>query len=82
MKRYRIIKKVMLNFCGAQDNYDLFIDPVGDVFLETDGTTIWLLKDDKRHETNNMPGYINLLLERKSIEEQPWKVQPTRDSRE
>ena len=54
---------MMLNFCGAQDNYDLFIDPVGDVFLETDGTTIWLLKDDKRHETNNMPGYINLLLE-------------------
>ncbi len=70
MKRYRIIKKVLLNFCGFQDKYSLFIDPVGDVFLETNGQTIWLLKNGKRHETNHTCNYIELLLEHGSIREE------------
>lgn len=69
MKRYKIVKTVLLSFCSPQDDYDLFIDPAGDVFLEANEHTVWLLKDDNRYETNNTLSYLNFLLERKSIEE-------------
>ncbi len=44
-KKYRILKPVILGFLTAQDQYDLKISPGDGETLESDGRTIWTIKN-------------------------------------
>ncbi|MBI2024918.1 MAG: hypothetical protein HYT03_02445 [Candidatus Harrisonbacteria bacterium] len=51
MKKYRILKSVILSFLTPQDQSDEIIEPKDGVILESDGRTIWAIKNRKRHES-------------------------------
>lgn len=51
MKKYRIHKTVVLGFLDPQEQYDVILTSEDNVILESDGQTIWIAKDGKRHES-------------------------------
>ena len=69
MKKYKILKPVILGFLTPQEQYDIFIDPETGVTLESNGHTIWVLKDDKRQESITTANAIDLYIERGDIRE-------------
>ncbi|MBI5732442.1 hypothetical protein HY967_00580 [Candidatus Jorgensenbacteria bacterium] len=69
MKKYRILKRVMLGFTTPQDQYDVIIGPEDGTILESDGHTIWTIKDGKRHESITMANAIDIWLGREAIVE-------------
>lgn len=66
MKRYRIKSDIMLSFLTPRDQYDTMIDN-GE--LESDGSTIWYLKDGKRHESVTTANAIGLWAGEGKVEE-------------
>ena len=62
MKKYRIIKPIMLGFLTPQEQFDATIDSEDDVILECDGHTIWAIKNGKRHESITMANAIDCWL--------------------
>ncbi len=56
MKKYKIIKPIVLGFLTAQDQYDTTIYPNDDTYLEFDGSTIFLCSPEKRRASITM-GY-------------------------
>jgi len=63
MKKYRIIKPIILSFLSPQDQHDIIIEPENETILESDGHTIWIIKNGKRHESittaNAIEYYLN-----------------------
>jgi hypothetical protein len=69
MKRYRIKTEIALGFLTPQDQYDA-IFTWWDGELESDGSTIWLVKGDgTRHESITMAYAIDVWLKEGRIEE-------------
>lgn len=66
VKRYRIKKSILLGFLTPQQQCEVFLSE-GE--LESDGSTIWLLKDGERHETTTVGWAVAHWLEQGRIEE-------------
>lgn len=62
MKKYRILKPIVLGFTAPQDQYDALFTPENNVALESDGHTIWVIKDDKREESITIAAAIEIWL--------------------
>lgn len=69
MKKYRVLKTISLDFIFDRDQQGYFIDPAPDVFLESDGVTIWLNNPKGRFESINTANLIDFALQNGSIEE-------------
>jgi hypothetical protein len=68
MKKYKVLKPVMLSFLTPRDQYDATIHPDdGDYTLESDGKTIWVLIKDERHESITTANAIDIWLEQGKI---------------
>lgn len=65
MKTYKIISPIVLSFNGPQEQYDSLIV---EGYLETDGETIWLLRQGNKQETINQAQAINHWLDAGDIE--------------
>ena len=67
--RYVLLKPAMLSFLTSQfGQFDATFDP-GTV-LECDGSTIWLLRDDERHESITTASFIPIMLKNGTLKEQ------------
>lgn len=77
MKKYRILKPVMLSFLTPQEQCDLIIDPshpprIHDyTTLESDGNSVWVVRNGKRYESITTANVIEYLLEDGAIVEIP-----------
>ena len=71
MKRYRVLKLVVLGFLTPRDQFDAFIAPEDGVTLECDGHTIWTNKDGKRRESITVASAIEYWLDQGLIVEIP-----------
>lgn len=70
MRKYRILKPVMLSFLTPQDQYDTIISPENDAVLESDNHTIWIItKTGARKESTTRANAIDLWLENGSVTE-------------
>ena len=69
MKRYRVIKTIVLGFLTPQDQFDTIIHPGDGIILESDGHTIWTVKNGERHESITMAYAIEHWLENGAIVE-------------
>lgn len=69
MKKYRVLKSIVLGFLTPQDQYDMFFTPEDNITLESDIHTIWVIKNDKRHESITIAAAINVWLEQGLITE-------------
>ena len=69
MKRYEILKLVMLGFLAPQDQFDVIIGPEENTILESDGHTIWIIQKGKRHESITVAYAIEIWLEDGKISE-------------
>ena len=69
MKRYAVLKPIVLGFSRPQDQFDVLIYPEDNTTLESDGHTIWLIIDNERHESITTANAIeNWLNEGKILE--------------
>jgi len=69
IKKFMVTKPISLSFLTPQDQHDLTINPaMGDTWLETDGSTVWLSLKWESITTSNV---IDLFLKNKQIEEIP-----------
>lgn len=59
----------MLSFLTPQDQYDTIVAPEDNVVLESDGHTIWIIKNDKRRESITMAIAIEHWLSKGAIAE-------------
>jgi len=66
MKRYRIKSEILLTFLTPRDQYDLSFS---DGELESDGSTIWWVKDGRRHESITTANATDLWTKERKIEE-------------
>jgi hypothetical protein len=69
MKKYKILETIMLGFITRQDQYDSFFKPEDGYVLESDGSTIWAVKGEERHESITVAHAIGIWLGNGSIEE-------------
>ena len=75
MKRYRILKPLVLSFTTPQDQYDTWIRPEDNITLEANEHTIWTIKDRVCHESITTANAIDHWLADGLIEEiQPKEV--------
>ncbi len=51
MKKYKLLQRIVLGFDTAQDQVDVLYKPTDGVILESDGHTIWVVKNDRRRES-------------------------------
>ncbi len=58
MTKYRLLKTVVLSFTSARDQHDYLVDPKDNTFVESDGTTLWLIQGEKRHESITQAHYV------------------------
>lgn len=58
IKRYKIIKPIILSFTTPQDQYESIIHPKESAYLECDGSTIWYCYNDEKRETITMANAI------------------------
>lgn len=70
MKRYRILKLVILGFIVDGEQADAKLK-VGEDLIESDGHTIWALMDGQRVESTTMANAVGLWLTEGRIEEVP-----------
>ena len=71
MKKYRILKPIVLGFLTPQDQFDALIGPEDGVILASDGHTIWTIRNRKRHESITVGHAIQIWLDRGLIIEIP-----------
>ncbi len=71
LKKYRILKPILLGFLTPQDQFDATIGPEDGVILESDGHTIWTIGNGERHESITVGYAIQLWLDRGLIIEIP-----------
>ena len=75
MKKYRLVGDIMLSFIIDDEQRDFRIGkPEAEkhnAYLESDGTTVWYIAGDKRHESITTANIIDLGLAQKLIEEIP-----------
>ena len=70
MKKYKVIKPVMLTMLTPQDSYDASFHPAdNDYILECNGSTIWVWSDYIKWETITTANAIDIWLEQGKIEE-------------
>ena len=70
MKKFRILKPVMLSFLTPQDQYDTIISPENDAVLESDNHTIWIItKTGAREESITTANAIEIWLAEGKITE-------------
>ncbi len=62
MKKYRILKPIILGFITPQEQYDLKICPEDGEILESDGRTIWTNKNGVQKDSITMASAIWLWL--------------------
>lgn len=67
LTKYRLLGPIILGFMDSREQFDVFIEPKEGVYLESDGTTIWLINERGRHESITMAN----LLRDPCIEEMP-----------
>ena len=67
MRRYRTIKPIILGFLTPRDQQDLIIEPENETILESDGQTIWLIKNGKRRESITTANAIKYWLKQGAI---------------
>ena len=60
MKKYKILKTVMLNFYDKEEraDTDYLIHPNEGIHIECDGSTIWLINKYGRHESITQAHYV------------------------
>lgn len=58
LKTYKLLKMVMLSFTTPRDQFDVLIDPKEGTFVESDGSTLWLIQGEKRHESITQAHYV------------------------
>ena len=68
MNKYKVLKTIGLSFFKGNDQQDYMIDPIEGQYLESDGSTIWLINNHGRFESITTANAIDLYLERKWIE--------------
>jgi hypothetical protein len=68
MKRYKVVKPIVLGFLSGREQVDSLIVPADGIVLESDGKTIWALEGEKRIESITMGNAIDLWLEQSKIE--------------
>lgn len=69
LKRYRVLKPVVLGFLTPRDQYDEIIRPKDNVTLESDGHTIWAIKNSRRQESITIAAAIEIWLKHGFIAE-------------
>lgn len=70
MKRYKVLKRILLGFMDPRDQYDAFFLPSHVSYLETDGNTIYVnTTSNNRLESITTPNIIEYWLEDGTIEE-------------
>ena len=74
MRKYKILKPIMLGFLTRQDQFDVIFEPKHEVSLESDGETIWAIKNVVREESITMAHAIHVWLEQGRIAEIPKMV--------
>lgn len=67
MRRYRVIRPIILGFLTPQDQHNLIIEPENGTILESDGQTIWLIKNEKRRESITTANAIKCWLKQGAI---------------
>ena len=71
MKKYVITKPIVLGFLTPRDQYDVLFKPEDGVMLESDGHTIWTIKNGKRDESITTANAIDVWLKEGRIAEIP-----------
>lgn len=69
VKKYKILKSLILGFLTPQDQFDQIFGPDDDVILESNGNTIWVIKGKEKHESITQAHAIEFYLQKKIIEE-------------
>lgn len=69
MKKYKILKFIILGFLTRQDQYDERITPESGAILEIVDDIIWVIENGERRESITMASAIDDWLEEGRIEE-------------
>ena len=68
MDRYKLLELVVLGFVHeGREQYDALVRPEDGVTLESDGSTIWIVKGDQRQESTTMAYAVDLWLKEGKI---------------
>ncbi len=71
VRRYKILKNIMLGFLGLREQHDEIIGPDDDVIIECDEHTIWAIKGERRTESITAANAMIIWIENGSIQELP-----------
>ena len=69
MKRYRVVKQIILDFVTHNDQYGRYVEQSENTILEVDESTIWVIENGKRAEAINTVILFKYLLRDGKIEE-------------
>lgn len=71
VRKYKILKNVMLGFLGLQEQHDEIVGSNDGVVLECDDRTIWAVKGGKRIESITTANVIDIWIKNGFIQELP-----------
>jgi hypothetical protein len=74
IKKYKILNTIMLGFTDGREQGDVLFNSEDGFYLESDGETIWVIKEDKRYESITIANAIEIWKEQKFLEEMDTKI--------